>query len=387
MQFASALSTQSETQQAVDEVCRGVQDQLGIIDLAVLFVSQQHGPNYDDLVRTIHERLRPRCLIGCTGESIVGRGQEIEDAPAISLWAAHLPGATLTPMQLEFVTTPEGGSFTGWPDAARHPISDDATLLLLAEPFSFPADGLLERLADDWPKLRVLGGMASGAHTPGKNFVFADNRSHNTGAVGVLIDGDVQIRPVVSQGCRPIGRTFVITKAERNVILEMSGKPPLAQFQEVLDSLTPEEHTLVQHGLHVGQVIDEYREKFTRGDFLIRNVVGADRNSGAIAIGDYAQVGRTVQFHIRDAQSADEDLRSLLDVSDKTAAQGALLFTCNGRGTRLFDAPHHDARVIGEQCGEIPLAGFFAQGEIGPVGSRNFLHGFTASIALFGPKS
>ncbi len=338
-------------------------------------------------MREVHERLRPKCLIGCTGESIVGRGQEVEDAPAISLWVAQLPGVRLTPVRLEFVATPEGGSFTGWPDSTTHSMTDDTTLLLLAEPFSFPADGLLERLDEDWPNLRVLGGMASGAHAPGQNFVFAADQAFNAGAVGVLVDGDVHIRSVVSQGCRPIGRTFVITKAERNMILEMSGKPPLAQFQEVLDTLTPEEHALVQRGLHVGQVIDEYREKFERGDFLIRNVIGADRKTGAIAIGDYAQVGRTVQFHLRDAGSADEDLRNLLGARGEAAAQGALVFTCNGRGTRLFDAPHHDAQVIGEQCGDIPLAGFFAQGEIGPVGGRNFLHGFTASIALFQPKT
>lgn len=387
MQFASALSTKPETPDAIEEVCRGMGVRFESIDLAVLFVSHQHGPDFAAIVRGVHERLGPKCLIGCTGESIVGLGQEVEDAPAISLWVARLPGVNLTPVRLEFVTTPEGGSFAGWPDSAHHAIVDDTTLLLLAEPFSFPADGLLERLGEDWPKMRVLGGMASGAHAPGQNVVFVGDQAYNAGAVGVLVDGDVQIRSVVSQGCRPIGRTFVITKAERNMILEMSGKPPLAQFQEVLESLSPEEHALVQRGLHVGQVIDEYRETFERGDFLIRNVLGADRKTGAIAIGDYAQVGRTVQFHIRDAQSADEDLRSLLSAGDDPAAQGALVFTCNGRGTRLFDAPHHDARVIGEQCGEIPLAGFFAQGEIGPVGGRNFLHGFTASVALFQRKT
>jgi len=210
-----------------------------------------------------------------------------------------------------------------------------------------------------------------------------------SGAVAVLVHGPVEIRAVVSQGCRPIGRHFVVTKAEQNVILELSGKPPLAQLQEVFDTLTPREQELVQSGLHVGRVINEYQETFGRGDFLVRNVVGADRKSGAIAIGDFVRPGQTVQFHIRDAETADEELRELLSAARDSGGGsplGALMFTCNGRGTRMFSQPHHDAGALGEVLGGIPLAGFFAQGEIGPVGGHSFLHGFTASIALFSPR-
>jgi small ligand-binding sensory domain FIST len=257
---------------------------------------------------------------------------------------------------------------------------------VLGEPFSFPADWLLERLNEDRPGVPVVGGMASGSHTPGGNRLILNGRVLDQGAVAALIHGPVQIETVVSQGCRPIGRTFVVTKAEQNVILELSGKPPLAQLQEVFDALPPADQRLVQQGLHVGRVINEYQDQFERGDFLVRNCVGADRDTGALAIGDYVRTGQTVQFHVRDAQTADEDLRELVRSAQQSSADqalGALLFTCNGRGTRMFDQPHHDAGVLSELLDGIPLAGFFAQGELGPIGGKNFVHGFTASAALF----
>jgi small ligand-binding sensory domain FIST len=200
--------------------------------------------------------------------------------------------------------------------------------------------------------------------------------------------GPVRLRSVVSQGCRPIGRPLLITKAQRNMLQELSGKPALARFSELYPTLTPQEQELVRGGLHVGRVINEYQDRFGRGDFLVRNVVGADRDSGTLVLGDFVRVGQTVQFHVRDAESADEDLRELLSAahhSETARPAGALLFTCNGRGTRLFDAPHHDAACIAKVWPELPVAGFFAQGEIGPIGGRNFLHGFTASMLLVEP--
>jgi small ligand-binding sensory domain FIST len=199
----------------------------------------------------------------------------------------------------------------------------------------------------------------------------------------------MRMRSVVSQGCRPIGRPLVVTKCERNLLIELGGKPALEQLRELWPSLSEKDQKLVQSGLHVGLVINEYQEQFSRGDFLVRNVVGVDPERGIIAMGDYARVGQTVQFHVRDAQTADEDLRELLahgnHPSESASPKGALLFTCNGRGTRLFSDPHHDARSLSDAWPELPAAGFFAQGEIGPIGGKNFLHGFTASIALFEP--
>jgi small ligand-binding sensory domain FIST len=205
------------------------------------------------------------------------------------------------------------------------------------------------------------------------------------GAVAVMLYGPLRLRTIVSQGCRPIGTHFVITKAERNVIYELGGKPALLRLKEIFDTLPTHEQQLVQQGLHVGRVVSEYQDRFQQGDFLVRNVMGIDPDNGAIAIGDYVRAGQTVQFHIRDQQSADEELRQLLAAvhNDTSSPDGALLFTCNGRGTRLFSQSDHDARLLQDVLGNIPLAGFFAAGELGPIGGKNFMHGFTASVALF----
>jgi small ligand-binding sensory domain FIST len=191
----------------------------------------------------------------------------------------------------------------------------------------------------------------------------------------------VGIETVVSQGCRPFGQPVVVTRSERNVILELAGTPALERLvAQAHGALTEDEVTLLEMGgLQIGRVIDEHRASFGRGDFLLRSVLGADRRNGAIAVGDVMPVGTTVQFHLRDARTADEDLRVLLKGHQ---ADGALVFTCNGRGSRLFDEPHHDVRVLTDLLGPVPVAGFFAAGEIGPVGGKNFVHGFTASLAL-----
>jgi small ligand-binding sensory domain FIST len=205
----------------------------------------------------------------------------------------------------------------------------------------------------------------------------------DVGAVGALLRGDVAMRSVVSQGCRPVGAPLVVTKAQENVILELGGRSPLEQLRDLYQQLPARDQELFQHGPHIGLVLNECQETFQRGDFLVRNLYGIDRSSGALAITDRVRVGQTVQFHVRDADTADEDLRLLLRQNRSSAPAGALLFTCNGRGTRLFPAPHHDASALAAEVGPVPLAGFFAAGELGPVGGQNFIHGFTASALIF----
>lgn len=390
MRFAAALSTLSASDQAVDEVCAATLAELGATpDLAVLFVSREHLPHCAAIVATVQRRTGARALIGCSGESIVGTAREIEDAPAISLWLASLPGARVEPLRLGFERTAEGGAFVGWPEDLPARLPESSALLLLGEPFSFPADVFLERFNEEQPRVAVLGGMASGSHSPGENCVFLGDQVFDEGAVGVWLDGPLRVRSVVSQGCRPVGRHFVVTQSERNILYQLSGRPALERLSEVFGELSEHEQALVRQGVHVGRVINEYQDAFRRGDFLVRNVIGADPQIGAIALGDYVRTGQTVQFHIRDAQTADEDLRELLAGLERQPAgsRGALLFTCNGRGTRLFDEPNHDAGVLAEQLGSLPVAGFFAQGEIGPIGQKNFLHGFTASVAVFEEKA
>jgi small ligand-binding sensory domain FIST len=388
MPYAAALSTTRDTIGAVDEVCTKALDEIQAApDLALIFFSPHHNESARLLVETAQKRLAARCLIGCSGEAIVSNDQEIEATPALSLWLARWPAAVdLQPFHLVAEQTPDGFGLLGWPDALLSADSARAALLLLADPFTFPIDVFLSRVNEDNPGLRVLGGMASGGRRAGDTRLVLDKNSLPNGAAGVLLQGPIHVRSVVSQGCRPIGQHMIVTRAQDNVIAELGGQPPLLRLQQLWQELAPREQQLFQQGLHIGRVINEYQGQFQRGDFLVRNVLGLDRESGALAITDSVRVGQTVQFHIRDAETAHEDLHALLQRDMTVHPQrpaGALVFTCNGRGTRLFSVPHHDARAVRAEVGPVPLAGFFAMGELGPVGGQNFIHGFTASVVLF----
>ncbi|TWT33227.1 FIST signal transduction protein [Blastopirellula retiformator] len=382
--FAAALSTHDTTEEAIAEVARKALDQLSApVDLAFVFVSPQHAEHLETIAAQLCNLLGTENLFGSTGEAIVGVGQEIEHAPAISLWLAHLPGVEITPMHLEFQRTPDGGSFTGWNGDLPLQWPSDASLILLGEPFSFPADALLARMNEDQPGVPIIGGMASGGHAPGENLLIHGAEVKKTGATAIYLHGAVRIRTVVSQGCRPIGQPMVITKSERNEIHLLGGRPPLDVIREIFATLPTSDQQLVNQGLQIGQVVDEYRDKFEPGDFIVRNVIGVNQESGGISVGDYVRPGQTIQFHVRDEHSADADLKQLLAKEAPGTPLGALVFTCNGRGTRLFSTPDHDAACVQAACGDIPAAGIFAMGEIGPIGGQNFMHGFTASLALF----
>jgi small ligand-binding sensory domain FIST len=387
MPFCSHLSTQADTGRALDE-CLLKANWNGPVDLALAFFTPQHRKGAARLAEQVSERLGPRCFLGCPGETVIGTGREIERGPALCLWLGRwAEEIELTPFHLTVEETSEGYSLLGWPDDLAEATAEEGLILALADPFTFPADEFLGQVNEDCPGLRVVGGMASGAQQAGQNPLVIGAQVVDHGAVGVLLRGPILCRSVVSQGCRPIGRPLIVTKAQENIIIELGGKPALAQLQALWQELSPRDQQLVQEGLHVGRVISEYQESFQRGDFLIRNVIGLDRESGALAITERVRVGQTVQFHVRDAVTADEDLHLLLQTDSRRHPEkpgAALLFSCNGRGTRLFEAPDHDAKVIQAEMGDLPLAGFFAQGELGPVGGQNFIHGFTASVVLFG---
>lgn len=388
MPFTAAFSTAPETTKAFDDVCRDALEQLpDKPDLAMLFLSPHHARQAEDLAAMAKRRLVPRCLLGCTGETVVGNGRELEEGPALSLWLGKWKTAVeLQPFHLVWERMPEEPSILGWPDGLVGAAPDQATMLLLGDPFSFPVDDFLRQVNENHPGVRVMGGMASGARGPGQSRLLFNDRVFRQGAVGVLLQGPIRVRSIVSQGCRPVGRHFVVTRARDNFITELGGKPPLVQLRDLWQDLNADDRELLQQGLHIGRVLNEYQDKFERGDFLVRNVMGVDQDTGALAITDRVRVGQTVQFHVRDAASADEDLHELLKrnrESQQGNPAGALLFSCNGRGTRLFAEPDHDARAVRAEAGNVPLAGFFAAGELGPVGGQNFIHGFTASVVLF----
>jgi small ligand-binding sensory domain FIST len=377
--FASALSQHPIAANAVGEAAGEILERLDGegCDLAVCFASTHHVGAFEDIGPALRNILEPRVLVGGTAVAVAGGPHEIEENPALTVFAARLDGATLTPVTLRVQETPDGAALTGWPSLDRSP----ASLLLFADPFTFPVDAFLQRVNRDLPGLQIIGGLASSAGSPGGNRLVLDDRVVDEGAVGVFVDGGgIEVRTLVSQGCRPIGRPYVVTRGEQNLIEELGGKPAIERLQELADGASEEERELLRGGLHMGLVVDEHKAEFSRGDFLVRNLLGADESSGALAVGEQVSVGQTVQFHVRDAGAADEDLREMLTGVD---AEAALLFTCNGRGRHLFTVPDHDAGMVENLLGPIPLAGAFCAGEIGPVGGRNFLHGFTASLALF----
>jgi small ligand-binding sensory domain FIST len=376
--YAAALSQHPVPAHAVGEVAGSLLEQLDgePPDLLVYFASPHLVGALDDVSRAFRRLLEPGVLLGVTAAAVIGGPREAEDVPALSAWAGLL-GDGVTPVGLQMVDTPAGPAVSGWPNGTdADDVDTPHTLLLLADPFTFPVEAFLARLGEDRPGLQVIGGMASAAQGPGGNRLVLDDELRREGAVGVLLSGPPNVRAVVSQGCRPVGSAYIVTDAEDNVVRELGGKPALERLAEVANALTDDERQLLARGLHVGLVVDEHQAQFGRGDFLVRNVVGANRQDGSITVG-HAEPGAVP---VRDAIAADEDLRVLLAGVD---ANAALLFTCTGRGIRLFGTPDHDAGLVEELLGPVPVAGAFCAGELGPVGGRNYVHGFTASLALF----
>jgi small ligand-binding sensory domain FIST len=352
---------------------------------AVLFASAHFIGSAQALVAAVAEQVGHVPLIGCVAESIAGGPREVESEPAVSLWLAADLGPVET-FAMDFVQTASGGAYAGYrfgPDPA-------GIHLMICDPFTFPVGDLLAHLNEHVPGAMVMGGMASGGIRLRHSCLFLDGQVLTQGAVGAHLSR-AEVHPLVAQGCRPVGHPFTVTRADGNLIVELGGRPPLARLQELAAALPVRERDLLAQGAHLGIVIDEYRAELRQGDFLIRGIVGADPGSGAIAVSGEVEVGQTVQFHVRDARSADEDLRRTLEreaaaLGGRRAA-GALLFTCTGRGSRMFPEPDHDTGLVAEMLGEIPVAGFFCDGELGPVGGQNFVHTFTASIALFPGKT
>ena len=181
-----------------------------------------------------------------------------------------------------------------------------------------------------------------------------------------------------------------VTESRRNLLMQLDGQPPLAVLRELFESLNERDRGLIRHSLFLGVVMDEFLEEPQQGDFLIRNVLGMDERSGALAVGELLKEGQLVQFHLRDAETSAQDLTAVLDryAADnrENQAQGALLFSCLGRGQYLYGRPNHDTDIFQEKLGEVPLGGFFCNGEIGPVSGSTFLHGYTSSFGIFHPR-
>ena len=394
MQFHVAIARESGAVQAAQTLVASVHEAFGPTspDLVCLFFSPHYANASSDLVETLNRQLAPRVMVGCMGEGVIGPSEEYENASVVTLWAAQLPMVRLVPFHLTFHEKETQASYLleGWPQELEA-LSERPTFLVFADPFSTPIEEVFEKMDERCPCAPAIGGIASGGTDLGENRLVFNGTIVKEGLVGVALWGPVWIRTLVSQGCQPIGERYVVTKAERNIMYELGGVPTLERLQETLQRLGPERGKQVAMAVQVGVAFDEQRERFDRGDFLIRGLLGADQRSGGVAISDIVKEGQTVQFHVRDPMAASEDFNLLLaqDRRDypNSPLKSALLFSCNGRGRRFFAEPNHDISALQRQAEGIPVAGFFAAGEIGPVGGKNFIHGYTASVALFAEPS
>lgn len=389
MPFANVLSEREDTAEAAREAALAALEQLGTApELAVVFFSPHHAAENEEMIRTLRLALPDIPLVGILGESVVGGSLEAEEGPALSLWLGSWNGAmAIDVFHLNPESTPDGPTLFGWPDSIFEADPAESVLIAFGDRYTFPAvEMFLPVVNEQYPGLRVVGGMSSNPFGPEVASLFLDDTPLSGGAVGVLLRGKSRIRTLVSQGCRPVGKPLVVTRSNENIIQELSGPmTPYRYLDALLSEVTPAEKALMNKGLLIGLAFSEYRETFRRGDFLIRNLVGVDPRTGALAVTDRVRLGQTVQFQTRDATAADEDLRELLPhvADDGFVPAGGLLFTCNGRGRRMFNTPDHDAKAIREALGPLALGGLFAAGEIGPIGGRNFIHGFTASAVFF----
>ncbi|HEY9773855.1 MAG TPA: FIST N-terminal domain-containing protein, partial [Planktothrix sp.] len=398
MRWGSAVTYDGErrygsARQYIADLVEKVQFQLSgdVPDLAIAFVSPHFLSEYEHIPELLQASLGAKHFIGCSAGGLIGGGLEVEQQKALALTAAVLPGVDIKTFHLDDSDMPDQDApQPNWYEWVGVNDASEPNFILLPDAFSFAIDAFVEGLDFAFPKAVKLGGLASGGNRPGLNALFCEDRLYRTGIVGAAISGNVIVDPVVAQGCRPIGKPLRVTKCENNFLIELDGLPAVHALKDVLVSLSAEDQAAANNSLCLGMVMNEFKDDFKVGDFLIRNIIGIEPRSGALMIGELPQVARTVQFHLRDAATSSDDLRmSLKRYSDERGgpgdeqSQGALLFQCLGRGRHLYGRANHDTECFRQYLGEVPLGGFFCSGEIGPVGGTTFLHGYTSSFGIF----
>lgn len=387
MIWASGIGQARDLESCLQEAVEGLGSRVASPDLAVVFVSSLLRHRFEDVPRLLAELLPARHVLGCSGGGTIGGGRELEHTPAVAVCAASLPGVEIRPLRLEVDGVPDlDGPPDDWHAAMGVPPEPTPHFVLLADPFTFDTQDLAAGLDYAFPRSAKVGGLASDSPSPGGNALFLDGAVHHSGLVGVALSGNIRVDTVVAQGCRPIGKPSVITRCRHNFLLELDGRPPLEVLQELVEGLDERDRRLARHSLFLGVLMDPTKADPHPGDFLVRNLQGVEPQLGALAVGAELRHGQTVQFHLRDARTSSEDLdRMLTRYREGTDArpEGALLFSCLGRGQYLYAEPDHDTRVFQSHLGKVPVAGFFCNGEIGPVSGTTYVHGYTSCFALF----
>ena len=392
MKWASHVSTQETIEACVEEAVESVTQQLAgrEADLTIIFVSPHFRTQYRAIPQLLRDRMPVGMLLGCSGGGIIGGGKEIEQQPAFSLTAAHLPGVELKTIQSDTMNLPDPDTAPSvWHEWLGVDPATNPDFIVLADPFSFRAEEFLAGMDFAYSRSAKVGGLASGAQAQGGNALYLDDKIHNSGLIGVALSGNIQLDTIVAQGCRPIGQPMSITKCDQYQLLEVDGQPPLEKLEEMVESLSEDDRKLLRTSLFLGIEMDPMKEDPGKGDFLIRNLMGVDQETGSLSIGAPLREGQLVQFHLRDKIMSSKDLKVMLSkYQNKDGwrnAKGALLFSCLGRGEYLYGLPNHDSDMFTTEIGNIPLGGFFCNGEIGPVGHTTFLHGYTSSFGIFRP--
>ncbi|MCH7738440.1 MAG: FIST C-terminal domain-containing protein [Chloroflexi bacterium] len=393
MIWTSSLSEQPVLDDAIAECGAAIKTSVGgeALDLAVAFISPHYEDSYDRVADLMAETLGAKHVFGCSGGGVIGNGMEIEQRAGISITAAILPKVDINPFHLQADRLPDMDAGPDkWEDLFGVTADRDPHFVMLADPYSFPVQDLLVGMDYAYPRATKIGGIASGASREGGNALFLDGEVLRTGAIVLALDGNITVDTVVAQGCRPIGRPMHISKSQGNMLLELDDVPPMEVVRNMLRELPERDQELLRHSLFLGVVMDELIENPVQGDFLIRNVVGMDQKTGGLAIGEMLKEGQLVQFHLRDAETSADDLTAVLsryaEEHRENDIPGALLFSCLGRGQYLYGRPNHDTDLFRDKLGDVPLGGFFCNGEIGPVSGTTFLHGYTSSFGLFRPK-
>jgi small ligand-binding sensory domain FIST len=358
-------------------------------DFLIAFISPDYKKHFDGVVAELNNLLTPEAFIGCTAGGLIGDGQELEQQSAISLTGAVLPDVKVGAFHVTNDFMPDmDDPPDSWEKLLEISASDNPSFVMVCDPFSFNIENFVQGLDYAYPKCVKIGGLASGGHKAGENRMIVNDRVYRAGLAGVYFSGNIAVDSVVAQGCRLIGKLHHVTKCDANLLYELDGKPAFMVLKEAIDTLSERDQKLAREAIFLGVAMDEFKEKLGEGDFLIRNIYGIEPMSGALLVGEQLRPERTVQFHLRDAASSADDLRSMLkrytaDYKKAREAAGALLFSCLGRGQYLYGRPNHDSEMFSEYVGEIPLGGFFCNGEIGPVGANTYLHGYTSSFGIF----
>ncbi len=402
MKWISALSLAVETGKAVSEAAAQIRAKLGAQrpDVVFVFATAQHRLEYSAISSGVNELLHPRFLLGCSGGGVIGDGREAEQVTALSLMAGVLPGVEIKPFHLADSALPDLDSGPRrWEEATGVAARKDPQFVILVDPLSIRTEEMLTGFDFAYPKSVKIGGLASGARRAGQNALFLNDQIYREGAVGLAFSGNLRVETIVAQGCRPFGRPLAITKCYRNVLLELDHRPALEMLGEMYREASPHDRELIPTSLFIGMAMDPFKEDAPQaGDFLVRMPIGMDTNRGALVIAALLREGQIVQFHLRDAQSASADLSATLKryLSDHLSSgvgdalpplpRGGLLFSCMGRGKHLYGKPDHDINLFRSEIGDVPMAGFFCNGEIGPVGGSTYIHGFTSCFGLFCQK-